>query len=137
MRKSSRVVSGGGMISIPLTFQYRMTDYFGEGSEGTGYIMGDPSISVVSKTNLNNIYLANRVGIDIWLGKGEPVSFDLEIYATYGETSGSINPNSLVQYTASTMTSAVNKAPKGRGSIIGDSVDSFNIGTVNPNKKKK
>ena len=136
-RNSSRVVSGGGMISIPLTFQYRMTDYFGEGSEGTGYIMGDPSISVVSKTNLNNIYLANRVGIDIWLGKGEPVSFDLEIYATYGETSGSINPNSLVQYTASTMTSAVNKAPKGRGSVIGDSVDSFNIGTVNPNKKKR
>lgn len=136
-RNSSLVVSGNGVISIPLTFQYRMTDYYGEGSEGTGRIMGDPSISTVSKSNLNNIYQANRIGFDIWNNKNEPVSFDLEIYATYGETSGTINPNSLVQYNASTMSSAVNKRPKNSNSVIGETLDSFNINVVNPNKKKR
>lgn len=136
-RNSSLVVSGNGVISIPLTFQYRMTDYFGDGSEGTGRILGDPTISTVSKTNLNNIYQANRIGIDIWNNKNEPVSFDIEIYATYGETSGNINPNSLVQYTASTMSSAVNKRPNTGGSVIGETLDSFNINVVNPNKKRR
>lgn len=134
-RNSSLVVSGNGVISIPLTFQYRMTDYYGEGSEGTGRIMGDPNISTVSKTNLNNIYQANRIGFDIWNNKNEPVSFDLEIYATYGETSGTINPNSLVQYTASTMTSAVNKRPVNTSNA--NTLDSFNINVVNPNKKRR
>lgn len=136
-RNSSRVVSGGSVLSIPLTFQFRMTDYYGEGSDGTGYIMGDPTISTVSKKNLNNIYLANRVGIDIWNSKDEPVSFDIEIYATYGETSGNINPNSLVQYTASTMSSAINKSPRKSGSVVGESVDGLNIGAVNAGKKKR
>ena len=99
--------------------------------------MGDPSISTVSKSNLNNIYQANRIGFDIWNNKNEPVSFDLEIYATYGETSGTINPNSLVQYNASTMSSAVNKRPKNSNSVIGETLDSFNINVVNPNKKKR
>lgn len=134
-RNSSLVVSGNGVISIPLTFQYRMTDYYGEGSEGTGRIMGDPVISTVSKTNLNNIYQANRIGFDIWNNKNEPVSFDLEIYATYGETSGTINPNSLVQYNASTMSSAVNKRPSNISK--GSTLDSFNINAVTPNKKRR
>ena len=112
-----------------------MTDYYGEGSEGTGRIMGDSSISTVSKTNLNNIYQANRIGFDIWNNKNEPVSFDLEIYATYGETSGNINPNSLVQYNASTMSSAVNKRPVNTNN--GGTLDSFNINVVNPNKKRR
>lgn len=109
-KKSSTVLSGGSVISIPLTFQYRMTDYYGEGSEGTGNILGNPTVSTVSKTSLNNIYMANRIGLDIWNDKNNPTSFDIEVYATYGETSGTINPSSLVQYNASTMTNAVNRA---------------------------
>lgn len=135
-RNSSIVVTGGSTVSIPLTFQYRMTDYYGEGDNGIGYILGDPTISTVSKSNLNNISMANRVGIDIWNGKDEPTSFDIEIYATYGETSGNINPSSLVQYTASTMASAVNKANSKTNSVI-DNGSPVTLNVVNTNKKKR
>lgn len=109
-KMSSKVISGGAVISIPLTFQYRMTDYWGEGNIGNGHILGDAGISTVNKTSISNIQMANRIGIDIWHGKDNPVSFDIEIYATYGDSSSNINPNSLIQYNAATMTSAVNSS---------------------------
>lgn len=107
-KMSSKVVTGGSVISIPLTFQYRMTDYWGEGNMGGGRILGDANISTVNKTSLSNIQMANRIGIDIWESKDTPVSFDIEIYATYGDSSSNINPDSLIQYNAATMTTAVN-----------------------------
>lgn len=107
-KMSSKVVTGGSVISIPLTFQYRMTDYWGEGNMGGGRILGDANISTVNKTALSNIQMANRIGIDIWNSKDAPVSFDIEIYATYGDSSSNINPDSLIQYNAATMTTAVN-----------------------------
>jgi len=109
-KMSSKVITGGAVISIPLTFQYRMTDYWGEGNIGNGHILGDGGISTVNKTSISNIQMANRIGIDIWHGKDNPVSFDIEIYATYGDSSSNINPNSLIQYNAATMTSAVNSS---------------------------
>jgi hypothetical protein len=109
-RNSSKVVTGGAVISIPFTFQYRMTDYWGEGETGTGRILGDSTISVSNRLNISNIRFANRLGFDIWLGKDKPFSFDIEVYANYGETSSNINPASLVQFNSATMTTAINKS---------------------------
>lgn len=107
-KNSSKVITGGTQISIPLTFQYRMTDYWGEGEQGIGRIMGKYNLSNSNRLNNNLIYQANRIGIDIWNSKDLPISFDIEIYATYAEENNKISPDSMVQYTASTMLSAIN-----------------------------
>ena len=67
-------------ISIPVTFQYRMTDYFGVGDTGTGNVAGIRNFS----KNANLVY-TKRVGIDIYSNpiNKERFSFDLEITARY------------------------------------------------------
>ena len=67
-------------ISIPVTFQYRMTDYFGVGDTGLGNVKGDPSSN--SGTNLE---YTKTIGIDVYpnpLDK-ERFSFDIEVSARY------------------------------------------------------
>jgi hypothetical protein len=67
-------------ISIPITFQYRMTDYFGVGDLGLGNVKGDPTSN--SGTNLE---YTKTIGIDIYpnpLDK-ERFSFDVEVTARY------------------------------------------------------
>ena len=137
-RNSSKVVTGGAVISIPFTFQYRMTDYWGEGETGTGRIMGDPTISNANRLNISNIRLANRLGIDIWLGKDKPFSFDIEVYANYGETSSNINPSSLVQFNSATMTTAINKsdAKKNSKASLG-TIEELNVIKPQQTKTKK
>lgn len=108
-RTSSKVITGNSLISIPLTFQYRMTDYYGDDTNTTGNILGDKKLGT-DYNSLANISMANRVGIDIWNNKDEATSFDVEIYATYGETSVNITPDTLVQFNANTMASAINNS---------------------------
>lgn len=64
-------------ISVDITFQYRMTDYYGTGSTGTGKVGG-----IVSSTLVNLTY-AKKIGIDIFDADDEQFSFDLEIFAKY------------------------------------------------------
>lgn len=67
-------------ISIPVTFQYRMTDYYGIGNVGLGNVAGLPTAN--SSTNLE---YTKTIGIDIYanpLDKNR-FSFDLEITARY------------------------------------------------------
>jgi hypothetical protein len=67
-------------ISIPITFQYRMTDYFGVGDLGLGNVKGDPTSN--SGTNLE---YTKTIGIDVYpnpLDK-ERFSFDVEVTARY------------------------------------------------------
>ena len=135
-RNSSKIVVGGAQISIPLTFQYRMTDYWGTGESGTGRVLGTAEYSTANKTSLNAIYQANRVGIDIWNSKDNPTSFDIEIYATYTESASKISPESLIQYTASTMSSAVN-ASKNQGKSVIGSVTPVDVSVVTQNKKRR
>lgn len=137
-RNSSKVIVGGAQISIPLTFQYRMTDYWGTGESGTGRVLGTAEYSTANKTSLNAIYQANRVGIDIWNTKNDPTSFDIEIYATYTDSASKIAPESLVQYTASTMSSAVNALKNQTKSVVG-SISPVDVGVsiVNHNKKRR
>lgn len=133
-RTSSKVVGGGAMVSIPITFQYRMTDYWGSGESGNGRILGDSSVSTQNKTNINNICMSNRVGIDVWNSKDGVVSFDLEIYATYGDTTTNISPDTLVKYNASTMKNAVNGS-KNTDKTVAKTTDIIDITPVTLKKK--
>jgi hypothetical protein len=67
-------------LNIPITFQYRMTDYFGLGDTGLGNIGGDPSSN--SSTNLE---YTKTIGVDIYTNPidKERFSFDLELNARY------------------------------------------------------
>ena len=67
-------------IAIPITFQYRMTDYFGSGDTGLGNVGGKRG----SSKNENLTY-TKRVGIDIYSNpiNKERFSFDLEVTARY------------------------------------------------------
>lgn len=71
-------------ISIPIIFQYRMTDYFGKGDTGIGNIAGK-----LNNTNTNLAY-SKCLGFDIYTNKLEKdiFSFDLDITARYESISG-------------------------------------------------
>jgi len=68
-------------ISIPLVFQYRMTDYFGvtggTAGSGLGNIAGDSTGSTV------NLNYAKKLGFDIYPNNSDVVQFDIEISASY------------------------------------------------------
>jgi len=74
-----------GIISIDLVFQYRMTDYYGGGSTGTGKIGGKYS------STLDNITYAKKVGFDIIDANGTNFMFDVEVYSKYKASGNSIN----------------------------------------------
>jgi hypothetical protein len=67
-------------LNIPITFQYRMTDYFGLGDSGLGYVGGNPSAN-----SSTNIEYTKTIGIDIYANPidKERFSFDLELNARY------------------------------------------------------
>ena len=63
-------------INIPITFQYRMTDYWDEGDTGIGRIGG-------KDVQDENLTYSKKIGIDIWLNRQECVQYDIEIEARY------------------------------------------------------
>lgn len=78
-RTSSKSIAFGNTnaISIPLVFQYRMTDYYGSGNTGSGNIGGDSTGATL------NLTYAKRVGFDILDSNDNLYSFDIEIFAKY------------------------------------------------------
>lgn len=67
-------------ITIPITFQYRMTDYFGFGDAGIGNVAGSRT-----STPTTNLTYTKTIGIDIYSNpiNKERFSFDIEITARY------------------------------------------------------
>jgi hypothetical protein len=67
-------------ISIPVTFQYRMTDYFGDSYNGLGNLGG-----VRGTSNGANLTYTKTIGIDIYSNpiNKERFSFDIEVSARY------------------------------------------------------
>ena len=67
-------------LNIPITFQYRMTDYFGYGNIGLGKVAGNPS-----SNSSTNIEYTKTIGLDIYANPldKERFSFDLELTARY------------------------------------------------------
>jgi hypothetical protein len=90
-----RIAGGttGNAISIDITFQYRMTDYYGQGTTGTGRVGG-----IITST-LNNLTYAKQIGIDIFDSDNEQFSFDLEVFAKYKAEGKSIQSNATSQAT--------------------------------------
>jgi len=64
-------------INIPLVFQYRMTDFFGEGITGLGNIGGD--LTGITQ----QVQYTKGLGIDIYSNQNERFSFDVQITARY------------------------------------------------------
>ena len=67
-------------LTVPLIFQYRMTDYFGAGSGtqgGLGNIGGDPTGAIT------NITYAKRIGFDIYPNSTAVYQYDIEVFAKY------------------------------------------------------
>lgn len=79
---SFRTVTFGdaSSLTIPVTFQYRMTDYFGIGDSGIGNVGG----KLTSNASTNLTY-TKTIGIDIYSNpiNKERFSFDIEITARY------------------------------------------------------
>jgi hypothetical protein len=71
-------------ITIPITFQYRMTDYYGAGDVGTGNVAG-----LLTSTSSTNLEYTKTIGIDIYSNPKDKdrFSFDLEVTARYYSTS--------------------------------------------------
>jgi len=80
-------------ISVDITFQYRMTDYYGIGTTGTGRVGG-----IVTST-LTNLTYAKQIGIDIFDSDNEQFSFDLEVFAKYKAEGKSIQATSTTETT--------------------------------------
>ena len=78
--QSREVVQFGqqNAVSVPLVFQYRMTDYFGTTSgTGLGNIGGDITGSTV------NLTYTKRIGFDLYPNNSDVVQFDIEVSANY------------------------------------------------------
>ena len=78
--QSKKLVQFGqqNSLSIPLVFQYRMTDYFGlTTGSGLGNIAGDSSGGTV------NLTYSKKIGFDIYPNNSEVYQFDVEVFAKY------------------------------------------------------
>ena len=87
--RSVREVEFGeeNQITIPLIFQYRMTDFFGAGAVGSGRVGG-------SGANLKNLSYTKTIGIDINVKDETVFSFDVQVNAKYQPDTPSIPPTS-------------------------------------------
>jgi hypothetical protein len=68
-------------LNIPLTFQYRMTDYYGSGSGSTGGGRGKIAGDVTGATV--NVTYSKRLGFDVYTSINDVFQFDVEVFATY------------------------------------------------------
>lgn len=96
--------TSGNAISVDITFQYRMTDYYGQGTTGTGRVGG------IINTTLTNLTYAKQIGIDIFDSDDEQFSFDLEIFAKYKAEGKSIQSSATSQATFIFNNNAYNSA---------------------------
>lgn len=92
---TKKILNGSNnSLKIPITFQYRMTDYFGSGNGGVGNIGGDSTGRTI------NVTYTKRIGFDIELKDGTICSYDFEVSAKY--KSDSLNLNSIPSVSVST-----------------------------------
>ena len=107
-------------INIPITFQYRMTDYYGQGSGkngGLGNVNGilvtQNSTNIKRNDNANPTY-KKKIGIDIYTGTlNNPTvtQFDLEFSAKYKKDSFTLQSftNTQVSNAVSKLEATLNK----------------------------
>jgi hypothetical protein len=76
---SKRTIEYGNenSVKIPILFQFRMTDYYGEDTNGLGNIGGDVNQLIT------NLTYTKEIGFDIYDENDNLFSFDLEVTARY------------------------------------------------------
>lgn len=99
-KSGKKVIPGGSAnaITVDMVFEYRMTDYYGPGSSGSGRIGG-----VIGNTFTNLTY-TKKIGIDILDKHGNNFMFDVEVYSKYapaGKNVNSITSAMLTNYNTS------------------------------------
>jgi hypothetical protein len=120
LQSTKNVVFGQqNSISVPLVFQYRMTDYFGVTSgSGLGNIAGDSTGSTV------NLTYAKTIGFDLFPDNSDAVQFDIEVSAKYRSDRLSIDnfPKATVtkglsdlEKVVATLQPSINQVPLTRG----------------------
>ena len=89
-------------ISIPVIFQYRMTDYAGTNDTGLGFVGGQ------AKNPINQMQFTKRLGIDLFYDQSNTFNFDIEISAKYRSTTFKYKdiPNKTIQNTINDLTKA-------------------------------
>lgn len=117
-KTGKKIIPGGAKnsLGVNLVFQYRMTDYYGKGTSGSGRIGG------VISTAFNNLTYSKMIGIDIIDRSGEEFKFDVEVYAKYkagGKNINNITYSMLSNYNATIGTSTGG----GRRRFLSSSVD--------------
>ncbi len=114
-------------VNIPIIFQYRMSDFFGDDVDGLGSIGGDPT------NQTTQLEYRKRLGIDIYSNQNDRFSFDIEITARYRSKSLQFSevPNSQLENVVDDLAKTVkflrprlsgtsNKSPKSGGpSLLG------------------
>jgi hypothetical protein len=86
-KRGKKVIEGSSSnsITVDLVFQYRMTDYNGAGSTGTGRIGG------IVGNSFQNLTYSKKIGIDIIDSNDNDFQFDVEVYSKYRATGKNIN----------------------------------------------
>lgn len=120
-KSGKKIIPGGktNTISLDLVFQYRMTDYYGPGTTGTGVIGG------VTANIFSNLTYSKKIGLDILDRNGLDFQFDVEVYAKYrpiGKNINSITKSMLTKYTSQTNSSG----GIGRRRYLSDEIDYAN-----------
>jgi len=113
----SIIVGESNAISIPLVFQYRMTDYNGLGVNGIGSIAGDYT-GVTT-----DVIFSKKMGFDLFDIDENRFSFDLEIFAKYAVDK--LNINSIPSI-------SIANALKDLTSNIPGTQPNINLTTTNP-----
>ena len=119
-KTGKKIIPGGekNSVGVNLTFQYRMTDYYGTGSTGVGRIGG------ITSNTFNNLTYSKIIGIDIVDKNGDDFKFDVEVYSKYrteGKNINNITYSMLSNY--NTVQSATPSSGGGRRRFLSDSVD--------------
>jgi hypothetical protein len=86
-KRGKKIIPGGkaNSVVVDLIFQYRMTDYYGAGDNGTGRIAG------VISSIFTNLTYSKKIGIDILDFGGNSFQFDIEVYSKYTTQGKNIN----------------------------------------------
>ena len=79
-------LDSSGALSVDVTFQYRMTDYFGnDSSSDIGRVGGQ------AKLKFPNLTYTKKIGLDIFDKHDQQFSFDIEVFAKYRPKGKNLN----------------------------------------------
>ena len=124
-KSGKKIIPGGSAnaISVDLVFQYRMTDYYGPSSTGTGRIGG------VLNNTFTNLSYAKKIGVDIIDFGNNDFKFDVEVTSKYAAEGRNIN-----NVTSTMLTNYQNNyvaGSRGRRRFLSDNTSNLSFPDIN------